>query len=129
MKTSNYFKLLLFSLFTILQFSCTRPIKQEELNQLLAVHLQSGFDNDIVRVKFDGELVFDKKVTTINVLGFADGFSVDTHKGPHTLEIETKGKDALFAFDLKGELSIGISYIIDNRNITVVYSKEGFVYD
>lgn len=119
--------LIFISLILLSSLGCQEDV-QEPIYEI-QIHLQGGFDNDIVELKFDGESVFKDKISTNNVLGIATVFVVGTNKGSHTLEVFTKEKEALFAFKVKTDLSIGINYDSDTQEITAIYSDEGFVYD
>lgn len=96
----------------------------------LHLHLQSQFNNDYVQVDIDGSQVYADSVTTNNVLGLADTYSLNEEEGPHVIHIAVNNiVNYTDSFQLNDELYIGINYDAWQQNIHLIYSAEPFLYE
>lgn len=95
----------------------------------LTVDLQDGFSGDAIKIKVDGQEIYNKQdVNTDYAIGRADSVETQCSEGRVTVavQIDTKRLSETIALDIQTTLFLGVS-IIDDR-IAFRTSDEIFPY-
>ena len=71
--------------------------------QPLTVDLTARFDNDLVRIELDDELIYEERVTTEDVLSLAARATFEIPEGRHRVRVEVGGRASASAEFTAGE--------------------------
>jgi len=107
----------------------TDDLGEDDSTRRLDIDLQSGFLADTVQIEVNGELVWeDKEVTTEMLIGLADSFETEVSEGTVTLTVRIPTQDLSSEIDLDvdGDKYIGVS-VMDGR-IDIFVSDTPFGY-
>ena len=96
---------------------------------LLNVDLQEGFSNDTVSIRVDGTEVFSKKnVTTKQMIGLAESFTVQVPNGPFNLQLDVPMRNLKKVITLKMDNVLYLGISIRGTDIEVIQSGKSFGY-
>lgn len=98
-------------LFLLVALPGCRIVQEEHLQYPLEVHLQVDFRGENVRVEVDRELVFEGRVETDDVLGFAEIIRLDLTPGRHRIRVrvgDTFGAETSFNF--QPPMALGVQF-------------------
>lgn len=96
-------------------------------SESLTVDLRTNFDNDLVRVKLDGALIYEGRVTTNLSQGLAERATFSVSEGEHHIRVEVGGRaSAAATFEAGTAVFVGVSYNPELRDIDLDVSDEIF---
>ena len=125
----NYiFKIVLCcTVLSLLYFNCkksTEPVIEKENSFLeytvLAIELESHFDNDSVKIELNNEIILQKRITTNYTISLAwSTILIDYPTGNHTIKVTMPDENLsnIHNFKLSDTLSVRIYYDTDNNQI------------
>jgi hypothetical protein len=121
-----------FFLFSILAVAACSD-EENARDHTLHVIVQSSFDNDLVEVSVDGQLVMNRRLTTNHTIGLCTDGMISTQlgKGNHTLKVRINNdvqKTMPFLLQ-EDELFLGVGYDAQSKEIYIQFSLEPFAYD
>lgn len=95
----------------------------------LGIHLQDGFNGDVIVVKVNGEeRLYREGVRTKRVLGLAEHVELDVEDGPLSVEVSVpnRGLEKCVELEASGEAHVGVS--LSGDEIRVISRKTRFGY-
>ena len=113
----------------ILLWSC----KEENVNtSIVRLDVQSSFNQDNVEITIDNNEIINKQLQTNNLLGVCDDgrISIKLSEGNHVIKIMINNLTTKTeTFSLNKVLYIGVNYVRQTKEISVIYSDNPFGYD
>jgi hypothetical protein len=122
-------KITMFFLALILLWSC----QEENANTItLGVDVQSFFNHDNIKITIDNKEIINTQLQTNNLLGVCDDgrISIKLSEGNHVIKIVVNNLTTKTEkFSLNKVLYIGINYLEQRKEISLIYSDNPFGYD
>jgi hypothetical protein len=107
----------------------SNPHEGEQTTASLFIHLEEGFDGDVVRLRVAGQTVLDREdVSTNYSVGLAAVIETDVAKGPVDVELTVPTRDLVdrTTWDVEGTFYLAVRIIDDE--IRYRTSDEPFLY-
>jgi hypothetical protein len=122
-------KITIFFLALSLLWSC----QEENVNTItLGLDVQSSFNQDNVKITIDHKEIINRQLQTNNLLGVCgDGrISIKLSEGNHVIKIVVNNLTTKTeTFSLNKVLYIGVNYLEQTKEISLIYSDHPFGYD
>lgn len=107
----------------------TDDLEEEASTYQLVIDLQSGFLADTVQIEVNGELVWEEKeVTTEMLIGLADSIETEVPEGAVTLTVRIPTQDISSETDLEVDADKYIGVSVMNGSIEIFVSDTPFGY-
>lgn len=107
----------------------TAGCKKLNLNKELRIDMGAHFQNDLVTISLDDEVIFSDTVTTNHVLGVAKILNFDHPIGEYTITVNVDDVEKSDVFRHKTDRFIYISYDESASKINITYPNEKYFYD
>lgn len=128
MKT-NFIKPLIF-LFALIPMLSLNGCKKLDIKKELRIDISSRFENDLVTIKLDNNVIFSDYVSTNNLVGFAKILTFDYPIGKYDISVTVNGIEKKDKFRHKENRYIHISFDKSISNIiSITYPTEVYMYD
>jgi len=116
---------IIFQLFaSLIISSCPLVVKQD----VITIDFQNGFNNHLVEIVYNENLLYKDRVTTDEMEGFAASFNLSVNRSDECTLVVNGDKKYDIKFDVNKPY-IGINYLIENDSIQLFFSSEEFLYD
>lgn len=127
MKT-NFVKKLIF-LFMLIPVLVINGCKKLDIEEELRIDIGTQFQNDFVRVKLDGDIIFSDTVSTNPIIGVSKVITIDYPIGKCDISVNVNGIEKKDKFRHEKNRFVYISYDQNTPVITIAYPSEKYIYD
>lgn len=124
----SFSKKLIF-LFLLITSFITYGCKKLSIDKELRIDMTSQFQNDLVTIKLDKDVVFSDTVRTSSTLGVAKIIKLDYPIGKYEISVNVNGVEQTDKFRHKHGRYINISYNRTSAAISITYPDELNTYD
>lgn len=108
-----------------ISFSC----KKLKIEKELRIDVGTQFQNDVVTIKLDDDVVFSGSVSTNTVLGVSEILTFNYPIGQYHISVIVNGVEKTSKFKHKKNRFIYISYEKQTSDITISFPNEKYIYD
>ena len=127
MKT-NFVKKFIF-LFALIPLLVVNGCKKLDIEKELRIDIGTQFQNDVVTLKLDNDVIFSDSVSTNLILGVSKILKFDYPIGKYEMSVNVNGIEKRNKVRHKNNLYIYISFDKTSSEISITYPTEKYVYD
>ena len=127
MKT-NFVKKFIF-LFALISLLVVNGCKKLDIEKELRIDIGRQFQNDVVTIKLDNDVIFLDSVSTNPILGVSKILKFDYPIGKYEMSVNVNGIEKRNKVRHKNNLYIYISFDKTSSEISITYPTEKYVYD